>query len=126
MLIVSGPIFALVASFCMLVTIWQPSRLLVGISFILFGAGPMLWTITTSALRQAVTPNEMLGRVSAVVMTATAGARPVGALIGAVIASKFDMDACLAASTVGFFVPFLIVMTSPVRALKSLPAATAA
>lgn len=124
-LIVAGPVSAWVASVCVLATIWHPSGLLIVVSFILFGAGPMLWTVTTSALRQAVTPGDMLGRVSAVVMTATAGARPVGALIAAAIVMKFDTGVCLAASTLGFCIQFFIVLMSPARTLESLPAAAA-
>jgi hypothetical protein len=48
------------------------------LSFILFGAEPMVWTITSTTLRQSVTPSHMLGRVSAV----NTGARPLGAALG--------------------------------------------
>ena len=72
------------------------------LAFFLFGAGPILWTIATTTLRQAVTPNAMLGRVSAVILTATFGARPVGALIGAALAEQVDIAACLWVSALGF------------------------
>ena len=72
----------------MLLTLARPSPALAALAFFLFGAGPILWTIATTTLRQAVTPNAMLGRVSAVILTATFGARPVGALIGAARPSR--------------------------------------
>ncbi|HCQ49958.1 MAG TPA: MFS transporter, partial [Achromobacter sp.] len=92
-----------------------------GLGFFLFGAGPILWTITTTTLRQAVTPNALLGRVSAVILTATFGARPVGALIGAGMAARVGVEACLWASTAGFVIQFLVLFASPVLRLRSQP-----
>jgi hypothetical protein len=43
----------------------------------------IIWTISTTTLRQALTPPAMMGRVNAIFLTANAGARPVGAAIGA-------------------------------------------
>ena len=94
--------------------------------FFLFGAGPILWTIATTTLRQAVTPNALLGRVSAVIVTATFGARPVGALIGAALASRVGVEACLWVSSVGFAVQFVVLFASPVRRLRRQPEAVAA
>ena len=56
-----------------------------GASFSLFGSGPILWTISQTTLRQTVTPDALLGRVSALFMTASAGSRPIGAAIGAAV-----------------------------------------
>ena len=57
----------------MVATLWMPTGILAGLSFFLFGAGPILWTISQTTLRQTVTPGALLGRVSALVMAATAG-----------------------------------------------------
>ena len=89
--------------------------------FFLFGAGPILWTITTTTLRQSVTPNALLGRVSSVIVTANFGARPIGALIGASLAAKFGVEACLWVSTAGFFIQFAVLFTSPVLRLERQP-----
>jgi hypothetical protein len=51
-------------------------RLLAGTAFFLFGVGPIVWTITSTTLRQSVTPHAMLGRVSAVFLAVNAGSRP--------------------------------------------------
>lgn len=50
---------------------------LAGLSFFLFGAGPILWTISSTTLRQTVTPQALLGRVSAMFLTVNMGARPL-------------------------------------------------
>lgn len=120
-MIALGPLSALAASGILLSTLSYASGPWAAVGFFLFGAGPILWTITTTTLRQAVTPNALLGRVSAVILTATFGARPVGALIGATLAARVSLDACLWVSTAGFLVQFLVLFASPVRRLRSQP-----
>lgn len=123
MMIVVGPLFGFCAALVMLLTIWVPSGVLPAVSFFLFGSGPILWTITTT-LRQAVTPDAMLGRVSALIMTATFGARPIGAALGAVVAARFGVEACLLVATGGFLIQLLAISVSRVPKLKELPAAS--
>lgn len=120
-MVVVGPFCGFLAAAVMLATVWAPSVLLAGLSFFLFGAGPILWTISTTTLRQAVTPNALLGRVSAFVMTATFGARPIGAAIGAFIAAHFGASTCLIAATVGFAAQLVVICVSPVRGLDAVP-----
>jgi predicted MFS family arabinose efflux permease len=120
-LIAIGPCVAAVAALLMLGTLALPSAVLAGAAMFLFGAGPILWTINTTTLRQAVTPGAMLGRVSAVVLTATYGARPLGAAIGALLAARFGMGACLAVSAAGFLVQAGVILASPARRLRALP-----
>lgn len=120
-LVATGPAAGFWASLLMLGTLIWPSAWLAGLSFFLFGAGPILWTISTTTLRQAVTPIGLLGRVSAVVMTATYGARPIGAALGAVLAAHAGVSACLWLSAAGFLLQFLVLFASPVRRLSSQP-----
>src|SRR5262249_15260991 len=75
-----GPIAGLAAALTMVTTIWLPYGALAGLSFFLMGAGPILWVVSTTTLRQTVTPPELLGRVSAINGLAY-GARPLGAAI---------------------------------------------
>jgi predicted MFS family arabinose efflux permease len=119
--IVLGPLAGLLAAVVMLATLWLPSGIVAGASFFLFGAGPILWTITTTTLRQAVTPIPMLGRVSALVMTATFGARPIGAALGALVAARYGVAACLVLSAMGFVIQLLVIITSQVPLLERLP-----
>ncbi len=123
LMIALGPLGGLTAAAVMLSTIWVPSGALAGLSFFLFGAGPVLWSIATLTLRQAVTPNAMLGRVSAFITTATFGARPIGAALGAVVATRFGVEACLAVAAVGFLIQFLVIIASGVPQLRALPEA---
>ena len=66
-----GPLVGFAASLAMLATLAWPTPLLAALSFFLIGAGPIVWTITTTTLRQAVTLPALLGRVSAALLTAT-------------------------------------------------------
>ncbi len=120
-LITLGPLGGLLAALVMLLTVWFPSGALAGLSFFLFGAGPVLWSIATLTLRQAITPNAMLGRVSAFITTATFGARPIGAALGAIVATRYGVDACLLVATTGFLIQFLVIIASQVPRLRSLP-----
>ena len=121
LVVVIGPIAGLAAALVMAATIWFPSIELACASFFLIGAGPMLWVISSTTLRQAVTPDALLGRVSAIITMATAGARPVGAAIGAIIGGSYGAEACVLVAVLGFLVQALVIVTSPVIRLARLP-----
>lgn len=122
-MIVIGPLCGFVAAVLILLSVWIPSGLLPAAAHFLLGSGPMIWTITTLSVRQAVTPNAMLGRVSALVTTATTGAAPLGAAIGAAVAAETNIETCLALAVAGFAVQFLVIVTSRVPRLFELPEA---
>jgi predicted MFS family arabinose efflux permease len=115
-----GPLAGLVAALVMVLTIWAPSALLAGLSFFLMGAGPILWVISTTTLRQTVTPPELLGRVSALNIVAY-GARPIGAAIGAVVGGFYGAEACLVVAAFGFLIQAATILASPVARLARLP-----
>lgn len=81
----------------------------------------MVWTITTTTLRQSMTPNTLLGRVSAVFLTVNAGARPLGAALGGLVGATWGESACLLAALAGFILQAVIVLGSPVSPLQQLP-----
>jgi predicted MFS family arabinose efflux permease len=117
-----GPIVSVLAMATMVATLAWPSAALAALSFFLFGVGPIIWTITSTTLRQTVTPNAMLGRVSAVFLTVNAGARPVGAALGGAVGAAWGEPACLVLALVGFVVQAAMILYSPLRALEVLPA----
>ena len=90
-----GPISGFVAALVMMLTIVIPSGWLAGLSFFLMGAGPTVWVVSTTTLRQTVTPGHLLGRVSSINALAY-GARPIGAGIGALVGGFWGPDVCLA------------------------------
>ncbi|RKT24811.1 putative MFS family arabinose efflux permease [Paraburkholderia sp. RAU2J] len=123
--LIIGPSCGLLASLVMVATLVAPSFWLATASFFLLGAGPILWVVGSTTLRQAITPERMMGRVSALISTATYGARPVGALLGAALSARWNVDACLVAAAAAFFVQALIIVMSPAARLASVPDRTA-
>ena len=122
--IMLGPAVSVVAAAAMVATLLWPSGLLAGVSFFLFGAGPIVWTISSTTLRQTVTPAAMLGRVTAIFLAVNMGARPLGAALGGWVGASFGAPACLQLALAGFVVQALVIFTSAVRGLQRLPAAT--
>ena len=116
-----GPMAGLASALVMAATIRFPSIELACASFFLIGAGPILWVISSTTLRQAVTPADRLGRVGAIVTMATAGARPLGAAIGAVVGAAYGAETCLLVSLAGFAIQAAVILASPVARLIALP-----
>lgn len=117
-----GPMFSVLASATMLGSLIWPGAWMAGLSFFLFGVGPILWTITSTTLRQTLTPGAMLGRVSAIFLTVNTGVRPLGAALGGAVGASWGESACLWLSLAGFVVQAGIIYASRIRSLKALPA----
>jgi predicted MFS family arabinose efflux permease len=118
-----GPFAGLAGAILMALTIWLPTPLLAGLSFFLLGAGPILWIISTTTLRQTVTPQDLLGRVSAINIMAY-GARPIGSALGALIGGMYGVGVCLWAAVALFLVQALVIAMSPAVRLKQQPEMT--
>ena len=119
-----GPMAGLAAALAMAATIWNPLPPFASLSFFLFGAGPIIWTITTTTLRQSVTPEGLLGRVSATIVMSTMGARPLGSAIGAFVGGWLGSESCLLVAAFGFLVQVGILLSSPVARLSRQPETT--
>jgi predicted MFS family arabinose efflux permease len=117
-----GPAVSVFAAGAMLATLLLPSGALAALSFFLFGAGPIVWTITSTTLRQNITPSAMLGRVSSVFLAVNAGARPLGAALGGWVGASWGEPACLWLAFAGFFVQAVIIFASNLGTLRSLTA----
>jgi predicted MFS family arabinose efflux permease len=115
-----GPLAGLAAALTMAATVWLPSALLAGLSFFLMGVGPIVWVISTTTLRQLVTPPQLLGRVSAINVLAQ-GARPVGAALGALIGGLYGAEACIVAAALGFGLQAALILATPVVRLATQP-----
>lgn len=116
-----GPAVAVIAAGVMSATLVFPLASLAALSFFLFGAGPMVWVITSTTLRQSVVPSTMLGRVSAVFLTINAGARPIGAALGGAVGAAWGEPACLLLALAGFVLQAVIIFASRVATLHRLP-----
>jgi predicted MFS family arabinose efflux permease len=121
--ILLGPLVSVAAMATMVATLWWSHGVLAGASFFLFGVGPIIWTITSTTLRQTLTPGAMLGRVSALFLTVNMGARPLGAALGGWVGAHWGESACLWLALLGFVLQAAVIMASQVRTLPRLPAA---
>ena len=117
-----GPIVSVAAAAVMVATLLWPGGTLAAVSFFLFGVGPIIWTISSTTLRQTVTPSAMLGRVTAIFLAVNTGARPLGAALGALVGASMGAQACLVLALLGFIVQALVIFGSAVRSLQVLPA----
>jgi predicted MFS family arabinose efflux permease len=115
-----GPVTGFVAAMVMALTTLVPTPWLAGFSFFLLGVGPILWVISTTTLRQSVTPPSLLGRVSAINIMSY-GARPLGAGLGALIGGLYDAEACLYLAVVIFGAQALVILMSPAVSLARQP-----
>ena len=116
-----GPVAGFVASAVLALTIWLPWPWLAACGWFLLGIGPIQWTISTTTLRQLVTPENLLGRVSAINITSY-GARPLGAAIGAGVGAFAGAEASLLVAATLFFVQAVLVLVSPLVRLDTRPA----
>jgi len=115
-----GPVTGFVAAGVMTLTTIIPSAALAGLSFFLLGAGPILWVISTTTLRQSVTPPRLLGRVSAINIMSY-GARPLGAALGALVGGFYGAETCLYLAAAIFAAQALVILLSPAVSLPRQP-----
>ncbi|MGY3588955.1 putative MFS family arabinose efflux permease [Bradyrhizobium sp. USDA 4341] len=115
-----GPVTGLVASLVMALTTWIATPLLAGLGFFLLGVGPILWVISTTTLRQSVTPPSLLGRVSAINIMSY-GARPLGSALGAIVGGLYGAEACLYLAAAIFAAQALVILMSPAVSLRRQP-----
>jgi predicted MFS family arabinose efflux permease len=115
-----GPVTGFVAAIVMALTTVIPTPILAGASFFLLGVGPILWVISTTTLRQSVTPPRLLGRVSAINIMSY-GARPLGSALGAIVGGFYGAEACLYLAVAIFGAQALVILMSPAVALARQP-----
>jgi predicted MFS family arabinose efflux permease len=115
-----GPVTGFAAAAVMALTTLIPTQWLAGLSFFLLGAGPILWVISTTTLRQSVTPPRLLGRVSAINIMSY-GARPLGSALGAVVGGFYGAQTCIYLAVAIFGAQALVILMSPAVALARQP-----
>ena len=87
--------------------------------------GDPFWTmyeIGSVSLRQAVTEDRMLGRVSSTMHLVEAGLIPIGALTAGVLAEAIGVRETLAIAAIGVSSAALWILLSPIPGLRDVPA----
>jgi MFS family permease len=90
-------------------------------AFVVAGAMNVIYNVTQVSLRQAITPERIQGRMNSVMRFIVWGTIPLGSLLGGVLASKIGVKETLIISGVGCCLPFLPVLFSPVRDIRTMP-----
>jgi MFS family permease len=95
---------------------------LVAISFV-FGTFGQLVDVTVIAVRQAITPDDMQGRVSATITFAGMGLTPFGSLLGGLLGQELGLRTSFLLAAAGMMVSPVLMALSPLARLgKALPA----
>lgn len=99
-----------------------------GWKVLLFGAGWISWTFASTvtgislvSYRQATTPPELLGRVSAAARWINWGTLPLGGVVGGALASAFGVRTTLWVAVVGGCCAGLWLFFSPLRRMRDIP-----
>ena len=82
-----------------------------------------VYDIHQTSLRQAITPEHMLGRITASSQTLATGAMLAGSLIGGVLGQTLGLRPTILVGTLAVLAAALWIFVSPVRRLRALPAA---
>ena len=99
------------------------STLLLGLAMLVFDFGGVLYGINYLSLRQAITPDRLLGRMTATMRFLTVSAAPIGALVGGALATWIGLRATLlTVGALGLLLSGAVVFWSPVRQHRTLPA----
>jgi hypothetical protein len=85
------------------------------------GPGVMLINVNALSLRQAVTPDHLLGRVNATGRWIAWGTIPLGALVGGILGSTIGLRETIAVSAVGGLIAVGLLAISPIRSLREIP-----
>jgi MFS family permease len=100
---------------------WLASILFGGGLFLL-DLGAMIFFINYLTLRQAVTPDRLLGRVTATMICLTVSTAPIGGLLGGWIAEHYGLRAAMLFAGVGaLLLAPLITWLSPLASMRVLP-----
>ena len=86
--------------------------------------GDLAWpvyTINDRSLRQAITPDHLLGRVNSAMHLVYQGALPLGAFTGGAVAQAIGVRQTLFIGALGFLLSTLWLVFSPARRLRELP-----
>jgi len=94
-----------------------------GAAMLVFDFGAVLYGINYLALRQAITPDRLLGRMTATMRFLTVAAAPLGSLAGGALATAIGLRATLLTiGVLGLILVVAAVVWSPVRQHRTMPA----
>jgi MFS family permease len=100
------------------------ATLALGLAMLVFDFGAVLYAINYLSLRQAITPDRLLGRMTATMRFLTVAAAPLGSLAGGALATLVGLrPTLLAIGVLGLTLAGAATLWSPVRRHRKLPMA---
>lgn len=97
-----------------------------GFAFLLFDFGATLFGINYMALRQAITPGRLLGRMTATMRFLTVSVAPLGSLLGGALGEWLGLRATLlAVGALGLLLAGAVSGMSPLKRHRRMPAPAA-
>ena len=98
------------------------AMLLLGAAMLVFDFGAVLYGINYLALRQSITPDRLMGRMTATMRFLTVAVAPLGSLVGGALATAVGLRATLLiVGGLGIALALAATAWSPVRAHRHLP-----
>jgi MFS family permease len=98
------------------------STVALGLGMLVFDFGGVLWGINYLALRQAITPDQLLGRMTATMRFLAVSSAPLGSLAGGALATAVGLRGTLwVIAVLGVALAAAALAWSPVRAHRTLP-----
>ncbi len=95
--------------------------LTLAVAFFLRGVGMTGCNVQVYGLRQAIVPDELLGRVNGTYTLLTFGFVPLGALLGGLLGELLGLRPALLVAAAGLFFSWAWLVFSPARGLRELP-----
>lgn len=90
-------------------------------SGIIGAATAVIYNVNQVSLRQAITPERMLGRMNATMRFIVWGTMPIGSIAGGILGGLIGLQATIWVGAIGSFLGFLPVLFSQVRTLQRIP-----
>jgi hypothetical protein len=87
---------------------------------VLGSLGSPIYNIAQVSYRQAITPNNMLGRMNASMRFMVWGTLPLGSLTGGLLGTLFGLKTTLIIGGCGGLLAVLFLLTKPVRELVAV------
>jgi MFS family permease len=81
----------------------------------------LVYWVNAISVRQAITPDRVLGRVNATMWFLAGGANPIGSVIGGALGGAIGVPLTLVVASFGMLLGFLWPLMSPVRGLSAMP-----
>jgi predicted MFS family arabinose efflux permease len=88
---------------------------------IINAATAVIYNVNQVSLRQAITPERMLGRMNATMRFIVWGTIPIGSIVGGVLGGLIGLQTTIWVGVIGSFIGFLPVFFSQVRTLQRIP-----